>query len=383
MLRKFVVICACMLLALLPGGCVSAEAPGAGMIIVDDIGGDGEASSVVPLTDEPSAEPQESSDAQDEPVEIIISAGGDVTLGGNRKGNPSSTIYTREFERQGRDYGFPFRNVREILSSDDVTIMNFEGTFTTSSSGNGNTYQFRVDSEHVEALTGGSVEMVTIENNHIRDFGQQGFDDTTGTLDANGIAYACEGHLATYNVKGVTVGMLAYQTFNGGYERVYARLDGDIAAAREACDIVIVYYHWGEEKDYKPNSKQIALGRATADAGADLVLGSHSHRINPIELYKGKYIVYSLSNFSFSGNSMPSDMDTFLFQVKLNVSGGTVEAGDMRIIPMRISSRTDTNDFAPTPYKEGSSAARKVVDRMIKEGKNLDYALRDYQTEWK
>ena len=101
--------------------------------------------------------------------------------------------------------------------------------------------------------------------------------------------------------------------------RCYAVESPEALAALRAqgCQIVIVSYHWGEEKDYVPNERQVPLGRATIDAGADLVIGHHSHRINPIEVYKGKYICYSLGNFSFAGNTRPDDMDTFIFQQRL------------------------------------------------------------------
>jgi len=382
-----------VLLLVLSSSCAVAsdEPPSGGMLFTDIIGGydDYQTPTPFPHGDTmPPVKPAETGEPveTDEPaerVELLISAAGDVTLGGNRRGNPSTTPYLREFSRQGNDYGFAFRNVRDILSQDDVTIVNFEGTLTNSTNGNGNEFQFRVDPSHAQVLTLGSVEMVTLENNHMMDFGQAGLVDTIAALDAAGIPWARRYSRAEYTVKGVTVGLLAYQTFGGLHDQIRAQLPGDIAEARKTCDVVIVYYHWGAEMDYAPNGAQISLGRATVDAGADLVLGSHSHRINPIELYNGRYIVYSLSNFSFSGNSKPSDMRTFLFQIKLLAGGGQpVEYVGMRIVPMSISSSSDTNDFAPRPYASGSSAAQGVVDRMIKEGANLKYGLKAYKTEW-
>ena len=157
---------------------------------------------------------------------------------------------------------------------------------------------------------------------------------------------------------------------------------GDIQALRdEGCDIVIVSYHWGAEKDYYPNDNQVRLGRATIDAGADLVVGHHSHRINPIEYYNGKYICYSLGNFSFAGNNKPSDMTTFLFQIRMRLRDGEATGEAIKIIPCRISSRTDYNDFAPTPYTDDSSI--EVVLRTLREnGKRLDYAVEEYPLKW-
>ena len=123
------------------------------------------------------------------------------------------------------------------------------------------------------------------------------------------------------------------------------------------------------------------LGRATVDAGADLVLGHHSHRINPIELYEGKYICYSLANFSFAGNVRPSDRDTFIFQLRLRVlPDGTVENEDMRIVPCCVSSVEGYSDFIPTPY--GPEDAARVAQRLVELGDGLEYALDAYPLEW-
>jgi len=144
---------------------------------------------------------------------------------------------------------------------------------------------------------------------------------------------------------------------------------------------VIVSYHWGAELDYKPNENQIKLGRLTIDSGADLVLGHHSHRINPIERYQGKYIVYSLGNFSFAGNTKPSDMSTFLFQIRFNIKGAEVETDTFRIIPSRISSKTDYNDFAPTPFTD-QRLIDNVINMLKSNGKGLEYAVDFYPVDW-
>ncbi|GHU66769.1 lipoprotein [Clostridia bacterium] len=390
MLRALTAALVAATLILIPSGCVIARTDedqdisfftDDGAVITDPSATESLGAPKATFTAEP-METQPEPEPLAQPIQILISAVGDVTLGGNRKGNPQTTIYLREFARQNHDYTFAFRNVRDIFESDDLTIANFEGTLTTRTSGNGNTYQFRVDPDHINVLTSSSIDMVTFENNHALDFGQGGLDDTITALNNASMPWARTGTPAIRDVNGVKVGMLAYMTLNNPYENVTAQMQADIPALRQLCDVVIVYYHWGEEAEYVPHSRQLSLGRATVDAGADLVLGAHSHRVAPIELYNGRYIVYSLGNFSFSGNSLPSDMDTFIFQLKLRVEGGTVSTGDMRIIPARISSRTDANDFAPTPFKEGSTQFDRVINKMISYGKNMQYALANYPTVW-
>ena len=118
------------------------------------------------------------------------------------------------------------------------------------------------------------------------------------------------------------------------------------------------------------------------DSGADLVLGHHSHRMNPIEYYNGVYICYSLGNFCFAGNSKPSDMSSFMFQTRWRIRDDEITNEGFRIIPIRISSRTDRNDFTPTVFGDG--AARDAVLTTLKNnGKSLEYVVSEYPLEWK
>ena len=106
--------------------------------------------------------------------------------------------------------------------------------------------------------------------------------------------------------------------------------------------------HWGEELRARPTDTQVRYGRALIDAGADLVLGSHPRVVGGLEQYKGKYIVYSLGNFCFGGNRNPSDKNCLIFQQMFEIaSDGTVSDGGISLIPARVSSSDDTNDFQP------------------------------------
>ncbi len=328
---------------------------------------------------------------EDGSVIVTISATGDVTIGGDTRKSGKS-IFDKQLEKEPSGLSFPMENVADLFAADDMTIVNFEGTLTNTKSKTKNTFSFAAPPEYVQVLTSGSVEAVSLENNHILDHGEQGYADTCDALAGAGIRYS--GHLgsAVYTTEtGVDIGMLSYQTFNGNYKNIYASIEGDIKALRDAgCELVIVSYHWGEEKDYLPNERQVPLGRATIDAGADLVIGHHSHRMNPIEEYKGKYICYSLGNFSFAGNTRPDDMDTYIFQQRFRVypQTGVVENEGFRIVPCSISSQEKVNDFKPTPADETHSAA--IVERLLGLNKQLEKtykstgvtAVDDYPTEW-
>ena len=148
---------------------------------------------------------------------------------------------------------------------------------------------------------------------------------------------------------------------------------------------MIVSFHWGNELDYAPTNNQVKMGRLAVDAGANLVLGHHSHRIQPIECYKGVYICYSLANFSFAGNTKPSDMNSYLFQTRFRIregeEGAQVSNEGFRIIPIRISSRTDYNDFTPTVL-EKATTIDTVLTTLRSNGRKLSYAVESYPLEW-
>ena len=321
-------------------------------------------------------------------MSIVITATGDLTIGTNYQAyrNLDASIFGKELKRQGGKIDFYLRNVRSLLSEDDLTIVNFEGTLADQVrvpyNKRNNQFLFLAPIDYAQTLPDNSIEAATMENNHVMDFGEEGYASTMNALQSAGVVVANSTTLGIYEVKGVKIGMLAYQTFNGGYDRIYQTLQSDIDNARTlGCDIVTVSYHWGEELDYHPNANQQRLGKATIDAGADLVIGHHSHRINPIEEYNGKYIVYSLGNFSFSGNAKPSDMLTFIFQIRFKYRRGQMYGTEFRIVPCRISSKTDYNDFAVTPLSE-TRYIDTVLNTLKKQGQYISNPVETYPLEW-
>jgi poly-gamma-glutamate synthesis protein (capsule biosynthesis protein) len=330
---------------------------------------------------QPPATVQPERQFKDGSFQLVITAGGDMTIGGDVRKRGDS-LFERELKKQGGDLNFLTRNVRDILLADDLTIVNFEGTLTTAPVyKTNNQFVFSAPPEYVSILRDGGIEAVALQNNHVMDHGETGLKDTKAALESAGIVWSDAQNKGVYEINGVSIAMLTYQQYREQVAELLIKVPQDVQNAKALHDIVIVSFHWGAELDYKPNSNQIELGRATIDAGADLVLGHHSHRINPIEFYKGRYIVYSLGNFSFAGNNKPSDMSTFLFQIRFNVKQNSIEPDSFRIIPCRISSRKDYNDFAPTPFTD-QYLINNVVDMLLKNSKGLEYAVDRYPVDW-
>ena len=110
-------------------------------------------------------------------VIVTVSATGDVTIGGDTRKSGAS-VFDKQLALEPSGLDFPLENTRAILEADDMTIVNFEGTLTTTKSKTKNTFSFAAPPEYVQVLTSGSVEAVSLENNHIMDHGEQGYADT-------------------------------------------------------------------------------------------------------------------------------------------------------------------------------------------------------------
>ncbi len=321
--------------------------------------------------------------ASDGSILLTITCTGDFTIGGDSR--KRKNIFEEELKERGGDINFTMRNIRSLLMQDDMTLVNFEGTLTESTyvpeKKKNNQFLFSAPPSYVSMLSNNGIEAVSLENNHVLDHGEEVYEETKQVLTEAGIVYSTSTEIGIYEVKGIQIAMLSYLCIDR-YESLWDKVPADIQAAKEKYPIVIVSFHWGNEKDYSPTQNQIKMGRLAADSGASLVVGHHSHRMNPIEYYNGVYICYSLGNFCFSGNSKPSDMNSYLFQIQFRYLDGEVTTKGFRIVPIRISSRTDRNDFTPTLITK-ETTLDALMNTLRENGKRLEYAVSEYPLEWK
>lgn len=298
-----------------------------------------------------------------DPVSLTVSVVGDCTLGTDEAFDYSTSL-NAYFDNYGSSYFL--QNVKPIFSADDLTIANFEGTLTESDAREDKTFAFKAPASFAKILTDGNVEAVTTANNHSHDYGEQGFTDTLNALEAEGIAHFGYDETAVMNIKGIKVGLVGIYELKDHLERTQQVKDNIAKVKAEGAQLVIVIFHWGNEKEEVPDSNQMTLGRLAIDEGADLVCGHHPHVLQGIETYKGKNIVYSLGNFCFGGNSAPSDMDSMIFQQTFTITENGVQADNVtNIIPCSISSEYGYNNYQPTPA-EGEEAQRiqnKIEER--------------------
>lgn len=293
-------------------------------------------------------------DAGEKPVSLTVSVVGDCTLGTDEYFDYETSL--NAYFDYGADYYF--RNVRSIFENDDLTIANNEGTFTTSTTREDKQFAFKGSPEFARIYSSSSVEAVTTANNHSHDYGEQSFTDTMNALDKEGVVHFGYDETAVVDIKGVKVGLVGIYELNDHLGRTQQLKDNIAKVKADGAELVIVIFHWGNEKEEAPDENQMTLGRLAIDEGADLVCGHHPHVLQGIETYKGKNIVYSLGNFCFGGNSYPSDMDSMIFQQTFTLEKGKVKAdNETRVIPVSISSDYGYNNYQPTP-SEGEEAAR-------------------------
>jgi len=286
------------------------------------------------------------------PVSLTLSVVGDCTLGTDETFDYDTSL-NAYYENYGADYFL--QNVKDIFSTDDLTIANFEGTLTDSDEREDKTFAFKAPASYASILTGGSVEAVNTANNHSHDYGDQSFDDTLAALDDAGIVHFGYDETAVMDVKGIKVGLVGIYELYDHLEREQQLKDNIAKVKADGAQLIVVIFHWGNETETVPDSNQTTLGRIAIDEGADLVCGHHPHVLQGIETYKGRNIVYSLGNFCFGGNSSPSDMDTMIYQQTFTIDADGVKKDNVtNIIPCSISSAAydGYNNYQPTPAED-------------------------------
>ncbi len=297
------------------------------------------------------------------PKSILISCVGDCTLGNDVK-QESAACFNRVYEAQGPEHFFKY--VKDIFALDDLTVINLEGVLTEKGSPASKTWRFRGRPEYITMLQNASVDVCSFANNHCHDYGDISYEDTRVNLDLYGMPYSSEDNVCIVERKGVKIGIASIQS---------AFRHGDTAQTAEYRDteylkalilmklnelklygaqLILLNCHWGIEGTRTASAQQKELGHFAIDNGADLVIGHHPHVLQPVECYKGKYILYSLGNFCFGGNKNPKDKQTMIWQQVFSVGPDGNTTLLAHIVPCRLSSVTNLNDYCPTPLIEGA-----------------------------
>ena len=320
------------------------------------------------LQTESETDPEETC-APDSPRSYTLSFAGDCTIGsllewqGTQPGDFQSVV--------GTNYAYPLSGVLPLFSQDDFTVVNLEGTFTNSDNAVVKPYRFKADPAYARVLAEGSVEAVSASNNHSYDFQEEGVKDTLAALDAVGIQYTRAGTpLITELEGGLSLGIISYNTVEN-WEDVSVWKEAvktDIEKCREdGCDLIIGFMHWGTvEYLPEPEDWEVEFAHYMADWGCDLIVGGHAHILQRMEFYHDVPIFYSMGNFCYGGNLNPDDKDSVIIQAEYvrDPAIGEVARSGLHVVPCLVSTRTDKNDYCPTPCPEGSTDYRRILERL-------------------
>lgn len=231
--------------------------------------------------------------------------------------------------------------VVDYLKASDVFLINNE--FTVGERGTptpNKTWTFQVHPDRLQLFKQMGVDIVSLANNHVYDYGQVGFEDTIANLDIAGIPHigagmnleeASKAHY--FIVNGIKVGIIAASSAEkvrftpvadentlgvmGTYDST--KFLEAIRVADAQCDILVAYVHWGTENTTKLDADQITMAREYIDAGVDAVIGGHPHCLQGMDFYNDVPIIYSVGNFWFNSKSLDSCVITLKIDSEMNM----------------------------------------------------------------
>lgn len=288
-------------------------------------------------------------------TDVILTFGGDCTLGGETGGG------ARRFETILSEQGFayPFRKLLPLLADDDLTLMNLEGVLSDQKLEKvKKQYNFKGKAEYADILTHGSVEAVTLANNHALDYGDEGKADTIAALDSVGIGYCDADTVMVLEKNGVRIGITASVM---GLDRTLF-LKQEEALENLGCAAIVHVMHMGEEYADTLTPAQVSTAHFLAENGVALVVGHHPHVVQGIAVVEKTTIAYSLGNCVFGGNTDPKDYDAALLRATLRFEDGALTGTQATLWPIRVSGIKNRNDYQPVLLSGG--AAQRVINKM-------------------
>lgn len=247
--------------------------------------------------------------------DITLSFVGDVSLADNWD------IMPKYDERKIGIYGVLDEEVLSIMNNADIMVANNEFTLSNRGTRLNKAYTFKGDPKRASIYKEMGVDLVSLANNHIYDYGHDAFIDTLNTLKSQDIAFVGAGNNIEeakkpyyYIINGYKIAFLnatraekniitpeATENKEGVFRCYDPKLFiEEIQKAKQESDYVVALIHWGKEQSHTLEQVQIDTGKKYIDAGADVLVGSHAHVLQGMEIYNGKLIAYNLGDFLFN-----------------------------------------------------------------------------------
>ncbi len=303
--------------------------------------------------------------------DTVLHAVGDIIPGRN---------VVKKMREKGVEY--PFSRVAPYVRNADIITGNLECPISDRYEPRYTSTDFIAPSNTIEGLKMLSLTIVNLANNHSTNYGKEAFLDTLALLERNKIKFTGAGRNYTQAHRsriitrnGIRFGFLGYNSIKSSIdakknspgvawiskdpyypvnESHFRKVRKDILAAKKKADVVIVWFHWGKEYEYYPSPITRRLAHLACDAGADIVLGSHPHTIQPIEFYKDSLICYSLGNFVFDQMQRAQTREGFI--LRLNFQGKNLTK--IELVPYIIE------DYCRPVIFEGDTG-QYLIDRVF------------------
>lgn len=282
-----------------------------------------------------------------------------------------------------------FEGVIGTLYQADIVIGNLEspltGTVTPTSAKSAESlkekknFLFKAEDENTaRGLKEAGFTVLTLANNHVLDYNEEGLVDTLDRLDGADIKTAgagrnsreagrpCMVKAGCMEVVVIAASDVVPEGFEATAEKpgIASMKDGDKFVERVKKErriypdaLLVLSVHWGAEATYRPTHRQKQLAHRLVDAGADLILGHHPHRIQGVEMYNQRPVFYSLGNFQFDTNE-PGD-ETFI--ARLVYKDGSRVPAAVSVKPVRIK-----DGGFPVVLEPGSGGYSSIMERLDK-----------------
>jgi poly-gamma-glutamate synthesis protein (capsule biosynthesis protein) len=266
--------------------------------------------------------------------------------------------FTGRTEALLSDPATAFGPIAETLRAADLAMVNLETPVTTRGTAAAKEYTFRAKPAAFDAIKAAGIDVVSNANNHGIDFGQVGLLDTLAGAATAGMPLVGAGHSAqeayapwVTTVKGVRIAVFGFtqvNTFSSTWPATDTRpglayvisaseMDRAVAAVRladELADVVIVFMHWGIEREPCPTSLQQTTAARFADAGATIIVGAHPHILQGNGWLGDTFVAYSVGNFLWYSNTSQPDTGV----LRLTLTGAKVTGAE--VLPARIHPST-------------------------------------------
>jgi poly-gamma-glutamate synthesis protein (capsule biosynthesis protein) len=270
--------------------------------------------------------------------------------------------------------------LRKYFAKGDLNIFNLETAVTDFDQKEVKEYNFKTNFAFLQSLKGVGFNLANIGNNHSYDYGDKGFKDTLKNLDKAGIPYVGGGinkadayRGKVFEIKGVKIGILGLAKVNGGPESIAtAKRAGttngyELKATEEAItqlkaqsDLVIVVTHWGEEGSFCPRDSEISSAKKWFSLGADIILGSHTHTLQPVVLKDNKVVAYSMGNFIFYSSRL-ENRETGILKIEISPK----KKISYRIEPFTINNLSKVPEISDRTLREDNSAVTNNKDAIL------------------